>query len=132
MSSGLGPVQRVSNGLALFALHHRLPDHGAITVGEGLRVWARSMAGSSAQDLLEKLDGGEIRLPANFTPTRVTCAGTTARFSSDRCDIGRSRGCACRSVRAPPGAQEDVRRGREWGEASYAVSAAWRECSEQC
>ena len=52
------------NGLALCALHHRLFDHGAITVHEDLRVRvARALAGSSARGLLEKLDGQEIRLP---------------------------------------------------------------------
>jgi len=54
----------VPNGLALCALHHRLLDHGVITVGEDLRVRvARSLAGTSARGLLEKLDGQEIRLP---------------------------------------------------------------------
>jgi len=56
----------VPNGLALCALHHRLLDHGAITVGEDLRVRvARSLAGSSARGLLEDTDGQEIRLPVD-------------------------------------------------------------------
>jgi putative restriction endonuclease len=56
----------VPNGLALCALHHRLLDHGAITVGEDLRVRvARSVAGNSARGLLEQIDGQEIRLPVD-------------------------------------------------------------------
>ena len=52
------------NGLALCALHHRLLDHGVITVGEDLRVRvARSLAGTSARGLFEETDGQEIRLP---------------------------------------------------------------------
>ena len=52
------------NGLALCALHHRLLDHGAITVGEDLRVRvARSVAGTSARSVFEETDGQEIRLP---------------------------------------------------------------------
>jgi putative restriction endonuclease len=58
-----GPDQ-VSNGLALCALHHPLFDHGAVTEGEDMRVRvSRSLAGSSARGLLEKLDGQEIQLP---------------------------------------------------------------------
>jgi hypothetical protein len=50
-----GGPDEVPNGLAL---HHRLLDHGAITVGEDLRVRVpRSLAGSSARGLLEKRDG---------------------------------------------------------------------------
>jgi putative restriction endonuclease len=51
-----GGPNEVHNGLALCALHHRLFDHGAITVREDLRVRvARSLAGSSARDLFEDL-----------------------------------------------------------------------------
>ena len=53
-----GGPDEVPNGLAL---HHRLLDHGALTVGEDLRV-ARSVAGASARGLLETL---EIRLPVD-------------------------------------------------------------------
>ena len=59
-----GGPDEVPNGLALCALHHRLLDHGAITVGEDLRVRvARSVAGASARGLLEETDGQDIRLP---------------------------------------------------------------------
>jgi putative restriction endonuclease len=59
-----GGPDEVPNGLALCALHHRLLDHGAVTEGEDLRVRvSRSLAGSSARGLLEKLDGQEIQLP---------------------------------------------------------------------
>ena len=51
------------HGLALCALHHRLLDHGAITVGEDLRCGWLGPAGTSARGLLEKLDAQEIRLP---------------------------------------------------------------------
>ena len=61
-----GGPDEVSNGLALCALHHRLLDHRAITVGEDLRVRvARSVAGSSARDLFEETDRQEIRLPVD-------------------------------------------------------------------
>jgi putative restriction endonuclease len=61
-----GGPDEVSNGLALCALHHRLLEHGAITVGEDLRVRVtRSVAGSSARGLLEETDGQEIRLPVD-------------------------------------------------------------------
>ena len=60
-----GGPDEVPNGLALCALHHRLLDHGAITVGEDLRVRvARSLAGSSARGF-EETDGQEIRLPVD-------------------------------------------------------------------
>ena len=64
-----GGPDEMPNGLALCALHHRLLDHGAITVGEDLRVRvARSLAGTSAQGLLEELDRQEIRLPVDPHP----------------------------------------------------------------
>jgi putative restriction endonuclease len=54
----------VPNGLALCALHHRLFDHGAITVREDLRLRvARTLAGSSARHLFDELDGQAVRLP---------------------------------------------------------------------
>jgi putative restriction endonuclease len=68
-----GRPDEVPNGLALCALHHRLFDHGAITVREDLRVRvARSLAGSSARDLLRTLDGQAVRLPVDeqFYPSR--------------------------------------------------------------
>jgi putative restriction endonuclease len=68
-----GGPDEVPNGLALCALHHRLFDHGAITVREDLRVRvARSLAGSSARDLLRTLDGQAVRLPVDeqFYPSR--------------------------------------------------------------
>ena len=61
-----GGPDEVPNGLALCALHHRLFDHGAITVREDLRVRvARALAGSSARDLFKDLDGQELRLPVD-------------------------------------------------------------------
>jgi predicted restriction endonuclease len=46
-----------------YALHHRLFDHGAITVREDLRVRvARSLAGRSARDLFKELGGQRARL----------------------------------------------------------------------
>jgi putative restriction endonuclease len=63
----------VPNGLALCALHHRLFDHGAITVREDLRMRiARALAGSSARSLFNELDGQEMRLPVDqqFYPSR--------------------------------------------------------------
>ena len=68
-----GGPDEVPNGLALCALHHRLFDHGAITVREDLRVRvARSLAGSSARDLFKDLDGQPVRLPVDeqFYPSR--------------------------------------------------------------
>jgi putative restriction endonuclease len=60
-----GPDE-VPNGLALCALHHRLFDHGAITIREDLRVQvARALAGSSARALFEDLDGQTVRLPVD-------------------------------------------------------------------
>jgi putative restriction endonuclease len=59
-----GGPDEVPNGLALCALHHRLFDHGAITVREDLLVRvARSLAGRSARDLFDDLDGQPVRLP---------------------------------------------------------------------
>jgi predicted restriction endonuclease len=54
-------------------LHHRLFDHGAITVREDLRVRvARALAGSSARELFQELDGQPVRLPVDpqFYPSR--------------------------------------------------------------
>jgi putative restriction endonuclease len=68
-----GGPDEVPNGLALCALHHRLFDHGAITVREDLRVRvARALAGSSARALVKELDGQELRLPVDqqFYPSR--------------------------------------------------------------
>ena len=59
-----GGPDEVPNGLALCALHHRLFDHGAVTVREDLRVRvARALAGSSARDLFNELDDQELRPP---------------------------------------------------------------------
>jgi putative restriction endonuclease len=59
-----GGPDEVPNGLALCALHHRLFDHGAITVREDLRLRvARTLAGSSARHLFDELDGQAVRLP---------------------------------------------------------------------
>ena len=66
-------LDEVPIGLALCALHHRLFDHGAITVREDLRVRvARALAGTSARDLFEDLDGQPVRLPVDqrFYPSR--------------------------------------------------------------
>jgi putative restriction endonuclease len=61
-----GGSDEVPNGLALCALHHRLFDHRAITVREDLRLrMARTVAGSSARELLQGLDGREVRLPVD-------------------------------------------------------------------
>jgi putative restriction endonuclease len=63
----------VPNGLSLCPLHHRLFDHGAITVREDLRVRvARALAGSSARDLFGDVDGQPMRLPVDqqFYPSR--------------------------------------------------------------
>jgi putative restriction endonuclease len=61
-----GGPDEVPNGLALCALHHRLFDHGAITVREDLRVRvARALAGTSARDLFKELDGQPVRLPVD-------------------------------------------------------------------
>jgi putative restriction endonuclease len=61
-----GGPDEVQNGLSLCALHHRLFDHGAITVREDLRLRvARAVAGSSARDLLEGLDDQAIKLPVD-------------------------------------------------------------------
>jgi putative restriction endonuclease len=68
-----GGPDEVPNGLALCALHHRLFDHGAITVREDLRLRvARALAGSSARDLFKELDGQALRLPVDqqFYPSR--------------------------------------------------------------
>jgi putative restriction endonuclease len=68
-----GGPDEVPNGLSLCALHHRLFDHGAITVREDLRVRvARALAGSSAHDLFKDLDGQAVRLPVDqqFYPNR--------------------------------------------------------------
>jgi HNH endonuclease len=68
-----GGPDEVPNGLALCALHHRLFDHGAITVREDLRVRvARALAGSSARDLFQNLDGQPVQLPVDeqFYPSR--------------------------------------------------------------
>ncbi|HET9199565.1 MAG TPA: HNH endonuclease [Dehalococcoidia bacterium] len=49
---------RCQNGLALCALHHRLFDHGAITVREDLRVRvAPALTGGSARDLFKDRHG---------------------------------------------------------------------------
>ena len=61
-----GGPDEVPNGLALCALHHRLFDHGAITVLEDHRVRvATALSGSSARELLEGLDGRPVRLPVD-------------------------------------------------------------------
>jgi putative restriction endonuclease len=61
-----GGPDEVPNGLALCALHHRLFDHGAITVCEDLRVRvSRTIAGNSARALLERLEGQPLRLPVD-------------------------------------------------------------------
>jgi putative restriction endonuclease len=53
-----GGPDEVPNGLALCALHHRLFDHGAITVREDLRVRvARALTGGSARDLFKDRHG---------------------------------------------------------------------------
>jgi putative restriction endonuclease len=68
-----GGPDEVPNGLALCALHHRLFNHGAITVREDLRLRvARAVAGSAARDLLQGLDGQAVRLPVDrqFYPKR--------------------------------------------------------------
>ena len=68
-----GGPDEVPNGLALCALHHRLFDHGAITVREDLRMrFARALAGTSARDLFKELDGQPVRLPVDqqFYPSR--------------------------------------------------------------
>jgi putative restriction endonuclease len=68
-----GGPDEVPKGLALCAFHHRLFDHGAITVREDLRVRvARTLAGSSARDLFKDLDGQAVRLPVDqqFYPSR--------------------------------------------------------------
>jgi putative restriction endonuclease len=68
-----GGPDEVPNGLALCALHHRLFDHGAITVREDLRVRVtRALAGRSARDLFKDLDGYPVRLPVDqqFYPRR--------------------------------------------------------------
>jgi putative restriction endonuclease len=63
-----GGPDEVPNGLALCALHHRLFDHGIITVREDLRLHvARAVAGSSARDLFKSLDGQAVRLPIDGT-----------------------------------------------------------------
>ena len=54
----------VSNGIALCALHHRLFDHGVITVLGDYRVrLASAVSGISARSLAIELDGKRIRLP---------------------------------------------------------------------
>lgn len=59
-----GGPDEVVNGLALCALHHRLFDHGAITVAEDLWLMvSRSVAGNSARPMLEQLEGQQLRLP---------------------------------------------------------------------
>jgi putative restriction endonuclease len=59
-----GGPDEVPNGLALHALQHRLFNHGATTVREGLRVRvARALAGSSARHLFKEVDGQDLRLP---------------------------------------------------------------------
>lgn len=61
-----GGPDEVPNGLALCALHHRLFDHGVITVRQDLRLRvARALAGGSARNLLEELDGHPVRLPVD-------------------------------------------------------------------
>jgi putative restriction endonuclease len=68
-----GGPDEVPNGLALCALHHRLFDHGAITVREDFRVRvARALAGSSARTLFEDLDGQPVGLPVDqqYYPSR--------------------------------------------------------------
>jgi putative restriction endonuclease len=51
----------VAHGLALCALHHRLFDHGAITVREDLPVRVtQALAGSSARDLFKDFDGRPV------------------------------------------------------------------------
>ena len=53
-----GGPDEVPNGLALCALHHRLFDHGAITVREDLRVRvAPALTGGSARDLFKDRHG---------------------------------------------------------------------------
>jgi putative restriction endonuclease len=59
-----GGPDEVANGLALCALHHRLFDHGAITVSEGLKLRvSRALAGSSARQMLNEFEGQKLRLP---------------------------------------------------------------------
>ena len=66
-----GGPDEVPNGLALCALHHRLFDHGAITVREDLRVRV-ALAGRSARDLFKDLDSQPVQLPVDqeFYPSR--------------------------------------------------------------
>jgi hypothetical protein len=133
-----GGPDEVPNSLALCALHHRLLDHGAITVREDLRVRvARSVAGGSARGLLESLRSWIVRRSGSrstrsSTPTRGTCAGIIRRSSRGRCDGGLSRGVgtfgspkerAARGPRRPSGV------GGGGGRCSYAIRAAWRRRS---
>jgi putative restriction endonuclease len=67
-----GPGE-VSNGLALCALHHRLFDHGAITMREDLQGAGRAGPGGKlGADLFKNLDGQTVRLPVyqQFYPSR--------------------------------------------------------------
>lgn len=61
-----GGPDEVPNGLALCALHHRLFDHGALTVLVDHRVRvAAALSGGSARGLLEGLDGRALQLPVD-------------------------------------------------------------------
>jgi putative restriction endonuclease len=57
-----GGPDEVPNGLAPCALHHRLFDHGVLTVREDLRLRvAAALSGNSARGLLEGLEGRAMR-----------------------------------------------------------------------
>jgi HNH endonuclease len=78
-----GGPDEVPNGLALCALHHRLFDHGSITVREDMRARvSRALAVNSARDLCENLDGQAVRLPgdAQFYPSREHLRWHHAQF----------------------------------------------------
>jgi hypothetical protein len=83
-------------------LHHRLFDHGAITVREDLRVRvARASAGSSARYLFKELDGQELRLPVDqqFFPGREHLRWHHARvFQGRQLAVGTSHFCNCRAL----------------------------------
>jgi hypothetical protein len=78
-----GGPDEVPNGLALCALHHRVLDHGAITVGEDLRVrvarWRAVRPGACSRSSTVRRSG--CRSTCSSTPTWGTCAGITPRSS---------------------------------------------------